>query len=356
MGPSSIRAIVFGRQDHFAELLTELIVAESVPVDCVRELPANAASDQQAVLVYVGSELHCENVAHVPGWHQIADGGELILFGDVDAAETGTPPVHSRSGLSVSVLRQWISTTLELARLRRTLEIEQSESALAREFGRLLIRGVSHDLRAPLNSVLGFADLLTMGLETHPAERNKRYVSNISISGRELLQLIDEVVELAKVDESPNYETESVDVVAVVTKIVKLLRQPTHRRGVTLRQSFPPSLTLVVQGDRRRLTRALYLTLFAEVQSAHPGDALRIEPIERDDSGGLRVTLNAPESHSTVTVADDQETALPLWQRTYAEEVIKRHGFSLRRRDRSLDITFPTVVSQHGERPEVHTC
>jgi signal transduction histidine kinase len=146
------------------------------------------------------------------------------------------------------------------------------------------LASMSHELRTPLNfSILGFSGMLAMGLAGPlNAEQNKQ-VSMINTSGKHLLALINQVLDLAKVEAGEtDVSLEDVDVAAVVTGLGETIRPLAESKGLEVRIQCPAELSHI-STDRMRLEQILLNLLGNAVKftdAGYVGLAVR----EGDDS------------------------------------------------------------------------
>ena len=120
----------------------------------------------------------------------------------------------------------WPSGTAELQEALGQLEVANLHKS---EF----LANMSHELRTPLNAIIGFSDVLKEGMFGELNERQARYVDNIRTSGRHLLSLINDILDLAKVEAGRmELELDDVNVVAMLENALGLLRERAARSGV----------------------------------------------------------------------------------------------------------------------------
>ena len=110
---------------------------------------------------------------------------------------------------------------------RRSIELElqnrrfQEASRLKSEF----LANMSHELRTPLNAIIGFAELLHDGHVDPASPQHTEFLSDILVSGRHLLQLINDVLDLAKVEAGKlDFRPESVDLAKLLGEVTAILR------------------------------------------------------------------------------------------------------------------------------------
>ena len=117
------------------------------------------------------------------------------------------------------------------------------------------VANVSHEIRTPMNAVLGFADLLA-GPELSPAQQ--RYVEIIQDTGRQLLTLLNDILDIAKL-EAGRLDLERVDfsLAAALEQVRSLLAPQAVERGLELEVEAMVPSSLVLRGDPTRLRQVL---------------------------------------------------------------------------------------------------
>jgi len=155
---------------------------------------------------------------------------------DGEEVPTETQLVHlptSRGNLlqiSIVDLRERLRTD-EIRRRSAELELQnrriQEASRLKSEF----LANMSHELRTPLNAIIGFAELLHDGQVEASSETFREFLGDILASGRHLLQLINDVLDLAKVEAGKlEFRPEPVDLRAVLGEVTAILRTATSQK------------------------------------------------------------------------------------------------------------------------------
>ena len=146
--------------------------------------------------------------------------------------------------------------TLQLALANAELANAIEEARSANQAKSAFLSSMSHELRTPLNAILGFAQILTSDTLPSTLEQKKEFASHILKSGRHLLTLINEILDLAKVESGT--VTLSMEPVALSDTLLEtrtMVEPIAASRGV--RVLFPETPGAVVLADRTRLKQVL---------------------------------------------------------------------------------------------------
>jgi signal transduction histidine kinase len=103
---------------------------------------------------------------------------------------------------ATAIENKWLLEGLEEKVMKRTTELEEAK-ILAEGANRAkseFLANMSHELRTPLNSVIGFSEVLTEGLAGDITDKQREYIQDIWESGKHLLRLINEILDLSKIE------------------------------------------------------------------------------------------------------------------------------------------------------------
>ena len=158
-----------------------------------------------------------------------------------------------------------LNQELEVRVHERTVQLEMTngELAMAMEEARsanyaksAFLSSMSHELRTPLNAILGFAQILSSDRLPSTLAQKKEFAGHILKSGRHLLTLINEILDLAKVESGTvNLSLEPVALDAILQECRDMIAPLASQRGIGM--AFPDACPLNVLADRTRLKQIL---------------------------------------------------------------------------------------------------
>ncbi|HUB95072.1 MAG TPA: ATP-binding protein, partial [Stellaceae bacterium] len=182
----------------------------------------------------------------------------------------------------------------------------KEEAELASRSKSEFLANMSHELRTPLNAIIGFADILRGEIFGPLGDlRYVDYAADIRDSGIHLLNLINDVLDVSKIEFGKvELAEEAVDVVGVVEASVRLMRDRAHTAGLTLSHAMPTSLP-PVRCDEMRLKQILLNLLSNAVKFTPAGGRVTIRAALTDE--GLGITV---EDTGIGIAADDLAKAL----------------------------------------------
>ncbi|MEI6062423.1 MAG: PAS domain S-box protein, partial [Bacteroidota bacterium] len=193
----------------------------------------------------------------------------------------------------------------ELVKAR--IEAEKANLAKSEFLSRM-----SHELRTPMNSILGFAQLMNMG-ELMPA--HKKGVNHILNSGKHLLNLINEVLDISSIEAGRiSLSPEPVQLSGVIMEVLDVVRQNAEKRNQTLLLSDSPVNLLFVQADRQRIRQVLLNLVNNAVKYNREGGKVLIETSLRQSDTRLLSTIRISiiDTGLGISADDIQKLFLPF--------------------------------------------
>ena len=218
-------------------------------------------------------------VAH--DWELVGGDGEVIPV----ELRLARMPSDQAQLLRVTILDQRERLRTEEVR-RRAAELElqnrriQEANRLKSEF----LANMSHELRTPLNAIIGFAELLHDGQVPYDSPQYKEFLGDILTSGRHLLQLINDVLDLAKVEAGKlDFRPETVELARLIGEVVSITRTTASKKKITVETAVDPALVAITIDPNR----------FKQVAYNYLSNALKFTP----DAGrvAIRVVPEGPE-------------------------------------------------------------
>jgi len=187
--------------------------------------------------------------------------------------EISLSPLRTAHGLLVSSIIRDVSERVhreeELKRLRA---LADAANAAKSEF----LSSMSHELRTPLNAVLGFAQLLRRSRKNPLDEQQRGMIDHIVKGGEHLLHLIDEVLDLARIEAGGvAISTEPVEVADVLTEVRSALEPVAARAGIAIELAPLPADARRVMADRTRFVQILMNFASNAVKYGRPGGRVR---------------------------------------------------------------------------------
>ncbi|HZS33546.1 MAG TPA: GAF domain-containing protein [Methylomirabilota bacterium] len=224
----------------------------------------------------------------------------------------------------VKTLGAQSAIAIQNARLFRELAEKTQELEAASRHKSEFLANMSHELRTPLNAIIGFSEVLGERMFGELNDKQAEYVQDILSSGRHLLALINDILDLSKVEAGRmELELSRFDLPAAIGSAVILVRERATRHGLTLEVSVDDRLGSFV-GDERKIRQVLLNLL---------SNAVKFTP-----EGGRVVVRAAPADGAVeVSVADtgigiapqDQEAIFEEFRQVGTDYARKREGTGL---------------------------
>jgi PAS domain S-box-containing protein len=146
-------------------------------------------------------------------------------------------------------------------------ELYQKNQALAEQNRRVqeanrlkseFLANMSHELRTPLNGIIGFAEIMHDGRVGPISEQHKEYLGDILTSARHLLQLINDVLDLSKVEAGKmEFHPQPLNLPLVVQEVREIVRTLAARKRIEVRSEIDPALASI-DADSRSIKQILY--------------------------------------------------------------------------------------------------
>ncbi|MCC5629809.1 hybrid histidine kinase/response regulator HrmK [Nostoc sphaeroides CHAB 2801] len=263
-----------------------------------------------------------ENQQPPSAWRLADDSGNVIGWLIIAAAPLNSDRewlIESFSQLRSQLMaRSAKHCTTALIQLRHILswqqryqELSNSNQELQRsnQLKNQFLANTSHEIRTPLSSIIGFTDfLLTPGFEP-TQERQQEYLNIIRSSGKHLLTLINDILDLSKIEANQmEVQWETIDVPLLCSNVFALVKEKAANKGLKLRLKLDPDITTLV-ADPLRLKQMLLNLLFNALKFTSKG-SVGLEVVPK----GLFVYFTVWDTGTGISQEDQAQLFEPYFQ------------------------------------------
>jgi len=208
---------------------------------------------------------------------------------------------------AVELLRTFATQSalaLQNARLFQEIEEKGRQLEVANRHKSEFLASMSHELRTPLNAVIGFSEVLLDRMFGEINPKQDEYLQDILSSGRHLLSLINDILDLAKI-EAGRMELDVADfhLPQAIDNAMTLVRERAARRAIVLEVGIDPRLG-EIKGDERKVKQVLLNLLSNAIKFTPEGGRVGVQAGPADGFAEISVTDTgvgiAPEDHEAV--------------------------------------------------------
>ncbi|MEO5374175.1 MAG: ATP-binding protein [Alphaproteobacteria bacterium] len=206
-----------------------------------------------------------------------SDGGVVGICTDITASTIALRNLAERE-LSLTVsLAELDANARQLAQFAEELEIERDRANAANVAKSQFLANMSHELRTPLNAIMGFSDMYrheTFGPLGSP--KYYEYADHIHVSGEHLLSLINDILDMSKIEAGKfDLHQEKIDLRELVKDVLTLVAGRAAEGGLTLRNELPSHLPPLV-ADHRAIKQVITNLMTNAVKFTHRGGTVTV--------------------------------------------------------------------------------
>lgn len=260
----------------------EAIAAASTPA-IRREKHDPSNPDVRVIELVTGEWLHVVE-------RRAADGGVITVGVDITPLKRKEEELARNERRLSDALTRAESQEYRIKALAREAHEERQKAEEASRAKSTFLANMSHELRTPLNAVIGFSEALMHESATPDARRIEEYAGAINEAGRHLLALINDILDVARIEAGRmDLAEDPVDLARLAATALRLLEPVARTASVSLALAVPKDLPAVL-GDERRLRQVLLNLVSNAVKFTGPGGSVRVEA-GLDADGGLEVRV-----------------------------------------------------------------
>lgn len=190
--------------------------------------------------------------------------------------ETGTPIIQ------IATIRDVTEEVLAERQLRDAKSAAEAANLAKSQF----FTNMSHELRTPLNAIIGFSEMLAKGLAGPLRPKQEEYALIINSSGTHLLDIINDVLDLAKIDAGKvDLNEEEIDPTCIVNACFQIVRELAESGALRLSVEHKGPIPML-RADSRRLKQILLNLVSNAIKFTEPGGSVTVV-IRRADGGGM---------------------------------------------------------------------
>ncbi len=283
------------------------------------------------VELYDGRWLHLSE-------RQTADGGVVVTATDISALKRQEADLLQNQ----QRLEENARALVELAEKHQIAsETAESASRAKSEF----LANMSHELRTPLNAIIGFSEIMQREMYGPLGDhRYKEYAGDILSSGQHLLALINDILDMSKIEAGKlTLRPEPLDLPEMVDDVIRLVRTRAEAGGLTLAVDIP--ILPAVDADYRALKQILLNLLSNAVKFTPRGGKVEVSAAERP---GGRVRVWIKDTGIGIAKADLSRLAKPF------EQIENQHSKTQQGTGLGLALT-KSLVERHGGALEIES-
>jgi len=330
--------------DRLERLTNELVNrAEADLVAWIDESRQGYVDSRRLVIaIAIGSMLLALTLGYAISWSLLGPVRQMdVRFNEIAAGDftkhVSVPNRDEFGALAANLNRM----NADLARLYHQLEAANRHKS---EF----LANMSHELRTPLNAILGFSEVLSERMFGEINEKQAEYLDDILEAGRHLLSLINDILDLSKIEAGKmELELASFDLAGTLQGVLTLVRERAMRHGITLGLDIGVDVGLVVADERK--VRQILLNLLSNAVKFTP-DGGRVSLAAKRGNNSVEISV----ADTGIGISPEDQAALFEEFRQVGTDAARKHegtglGLALAKRFVELHGSTVQVESASGK-------
>jgi signal transduction histidine kinase len=179
---------------------------------------------------------------------------------------------------------------IQNARLFHEIADKSRQLEAASQHKSEFLANMSHELRTPLNAIIGFSEVLAQGMFGEINEKQTEYLHDILESGRHLLSLINDILDLSKIEAGRmELEVSEFDLPQAIQNALTLVRERALRRGIALHHAIDERVA-EIRADERKVKQVLLNLLSNAIKFTPEGGRIEVRAVPADGLVEVSVT------------------------------------------------------------------
>lgn len=172
------------------------------------------------------------------------------------------------------------------------LRIEKERLEYASKSKSEFLTTMSHELRTPLNSILGFSELLKQKMAGELSEKQEHYVENILASGKHLLNLINDILDLSRIEAGKiELTVEKISLPSTIEETVILIKERAAKHNIILKKEIDNKLGFI-EADKQRFKQVLFNLLDNAIKFSN------------EEGGVVTIAVRKVDNKAEISVSD----------------------------------------------------
>ncbi len=185
-----------------------------------------------------------------------------------------------------------VSTDITARKKAEEIHLENERLAFANKAKSEFLANMSHELRTPLNSIIGFSELMKQKTAGELNNKQERYVDNVLTSSNFLLNLINDVLDLSKVEAGKiELVLERISVPVVINETLTLIKEKASKHNVLIKKELDPDIDFI-EADKQRVKQILFNLLSNAVK------------FSKKEGGTVTITAKSEGEMAKISVSD----------------------------------------------------
>ncbi|MBI3635499.1 MAG: GAF domain-containing protein, partial [Candidatus Rokubacteria bacterium] len=213
---------------------------------------------------------------------------------------------------------------IENVRLFREIQEKTRQLEIANQHKSEFLANMSHELRTPLNAIIGFSEVMIERMFGEINEKQEEYLNDILSSGRHLLSLINDILDLSKIEAGRmELDLTGFDLPQAIDNALTLVRERAARRALTLEVAVDPRLG-EIRADERKVKQVLLNLLSNAIKFTPEGGRVGVQAMLTDGTAEIAV-----RDTGVGIAAEDQEAVFEEFRQVGTDYAKKHEGTGL---------------------------